>query len=298
MTPKKQTSTHKPSSHERVTIVMVPYEQYSTFPTAVDTLYENTHHPFSLIVVEGNAPDSVRSALEKRKKHHKDVKIIYTNHLPLAGEARNLALPHIKTNWVFFMDNDVRVTPRWLSGLIHTAKETKAEIVCPAILNTQNPIYTLHSADMLQESSDINIHGFLITKNALNLIGEFDENTSSFTLGLDLSLKARAKNIEIRHDAKTCLKRNFVFSGKPQDMKLFHRQWDPEYHKKSLVSLKQRWDIQLDERKYLDWLQNKGRDLKQSAESYSVKGMKEHLQSRVNFARIKFRRLLHTFISL
>jgi len=298
MTPKKPTATHKPILHERVTIVMVPYEQYSTFPTAVDTLYENTHSPFNLIVIEGSAPESIRSALEKRKKRHQDIKIIYTNHLPLAGEARNLALPHIKTNWVFFMDNDVRVTARWLPSLVHTAKETKAEIICPAILNTQNPIYILHSADMLQESSDINIHGFLITKNALNLIGEFDENASSFTLGLDLSLKAKAKNIEIRHEAKTCLKRDFVFSGKPQDIKLFHRQWDSEYHKKSLVSLKQRWNIELDERKYLDWLQNKNRDLKQSAESYSIKGMKDRLQSRVNFARIKFRRLLHTFISL
>ena len=298
MTPKKPISTHKPASHERVTIVMVPYEQYSTFPKAVDTLYENTHYSFSLIVIEGSAPDSIRSALEKRKKHHKDIKIIYTNHLPLAGEARNLALPHIKTNWVFFMDNDVRVTPRWLPSLVHTAKETKAEIICPAILNTQNPIYTLHSTDMLQESSDINLHGFLITKNALNLLGEFDENASSFTLGLDLSLKAKAKNIEIRKDAKICLKRDFVFSGKPQDMKLFHRQWDLDYHKRSLVSLKQKWNIELDERKYLDWLQNKGLDLKQSAGPYSVKGVKDHLQSRVNFARIKFGRLLHTFISL
>ena len=286
------------TNNDRVTIVMVPYEQYSAFPKAIDALYRYTKHPFDLIIIEGNAPDFIRSVLEKREKYHGNIRIIYTNHQPLAGEARNLALPYLRNPFAFFMDNDVCVTAGWLANLVRCLKETGAEIVYPSILNTQNPTYILNSGNALQENMDINVHGFLITKKALEHIDGFDENTSSFILGLDLGLKAKAKNIEVHKDAKTCLKRDFAFSGKTQDIRLFHRQWDAEYHQRSLAYLKQKWAIELDERKYMDWLTNKGQDLKQSAKSYSAKGAKERLQSRMNFARIGIKRLLHTFISL
>lgn len=282
----------------QVTVVLVPYEQYSTFPKAVDALYERTDRPFQLILIEGNAPERIRTSLERRKKYRKNIKIIYTDHLPLAGEARNLALPHLRTPFVFFMDNDVRVTNGWLSNLIRCSTETGAEIVYPSILNTQNPIYTFNGGGTLQENMDINAHGFLITKKALDRIGKFDENANAFTLGLDLGLKAKANNIEVRLDTKTWLRRDFVFSGSPQDVKLFRQQWDLGTHQRSLSHLKHKWDIELDERKYLDWLQIKSQNLKYSTKPYSVKGIKDHLQYRLNSARINLSRLLHTFISL
>src|SRR3989338_3679305 len=137
-------TTHKSiSSQERVTIVMVPYEQYSSFPRAIDSIYQHTDYPFELIVVEGNAPNSVKTAIERRTQYRKNAKIIYTNHSPLAGEARNLARPHIRTSRVFFMDNDVRVTACWLSNMGKLSDANNASMVCPAISNTSEPADTL-----------------------------------------------------------------------------------------------------------------------------------------------------------
>ena len=86
---------------DRVTIIMVASEDYTSFPKAIDRLYEHTDYPFDLIVVEGQAPHAVQMALEKRVKLYKNMRILYTHHAPLLSEAytyaaENLeALPHV-----------------------------------------------------------------------------------------------------------------------------------------------------------------------------------------------------------
>src|SRR5687767_12986000 len=96
---------------DRIAVVMIPYERYSTFSDAVESLYQSADHPFHLIVVEGNAPDSVRSSLESYKKKYKNLDIIYTNHVPTVGEAMNLAVAHVKSPYAFFMPNDGDIFP-------------------------------------------------------------------------------------------------------------------------------------------------------------------------------------------
>ncbi|GEM_PF-2064253 len=288
----------KKSSKERITIVMVPYEQYSTFPKAVDMLYKNTVHPFYLIVVEGNAPGAIKSALEKRTQFHKNIKIIYTNHLPLAGEAYNLARPHLRTSWAFFMHNDLQVTSGWLSKLIECAKTRNVEIVCPVIESAEGSTHTPDTDHGLQSISGINMHGFLISKKALEKLGGFEENISPFMNGLDLSLKAKSHGILIFIDTDTVLKRNFPPSKKSADLLLFNSQWDKELAKKSFGYFREKWNLDLDEKSYLHWLEYKRERPVQASPLSSLRGFGNDLQSKAGFVRIKIRRLLDIFISL
>src|SRR5258708_4776716 len=121
---------HPPKLYEKVTIVMAPLEQYSIFPKAIDVLFKNTHHPFELIVIEGNAPDPVRHSLEKKKKRHENIRILYTAHAPRMAESYNLSLIHIRTRYAFFMHNNIRVTSGWLTNLLRVAGGRKG-VVCP-----------------------------------------------------------------------------------------------------------------------------------------------------------------------
>ena len=288
----------KKSSKERATIVMVPYEQYSTFPRAVDALYHHTDHPFNLIVVEGNAPDAIKSALEKRTQFHKNIKIIYTNHQPLAGEAYNLARPHLRTSWTFFMHNDLRVTTGWLSKLIESAKARNAEIVCPAIEGAEDPAHTPDMDHVLQSISGINMRGFLISKKALEKLGGFEENISAFMNGLDLSLKAKNHGFLTFIDTDTVLKRNFPPSNKSSDLPLFNSQWDKELAKKSFGYFREKWNLDLDEKSYLHWLEYKRERPAQTSSLSFLRGFGNDLQSKAGFVRMSVRRLLDTFISL
>ena len=92
---------HPVKLHESVTILLAPLDQYSAFPGAVDAILKETRLPFELIIIEGNAPESVRLKLERRKKQHKNIKIIYSAHRPRLAEAFNLGLPHIRTDLLY-----------------------------------------------------------------------------------------------------------------------------------------------------------------------------------------------------
>lgn len=287
----------KRSPKERVTVVMAPFEQYSTFPGAVDTLYQNTDTPFNLIVVEGNAPDAIKSALEKRTQFHKNFKIIYTNHLPLIGEAYNLARPHLKTPWVFFMHNDLRVTAGWLSKLIDFANARNAEIVCPVIEGADDPVRYPNNRFSPKGLNGINTHGFLISKEALEKLGGFEEPLSVFVGGLDLGLRAKNHDIPVFIDTHTLLKRDFPPSKRSPDLLLFKRQWDKERAKRSFAHFRKKWGLELDERSYFEWLEVKQEEPVQVSRQL-LKGLGNDLQSKVGFVRMSVRRLLDTFMSL
>ena len=68
------------SKPKQLTVILMPFERFSSFARAVDHLQRSIDVPFNLIIVEGNAPDSVRVSLEKRQRRYKNVTIIYSEH--------------------------------------------------------------------------------------------------------------------------------------------------------------------------------------------------------------------------
>ncbi|HLD49816.1 MAG TPA: glycosyltransferase, partial [bacterium] len=113
------------SSRKDLTVIMVPFERFSPFAKAVDDLYKTMDVPFNLIVIEGNAPESVRASLEKCQRKHKNITIIYSNHQTSIGAAINLAVPHLKTKYAFIIDNDVRIPRGAMSSLLRGALENQ-----------------------------------------------------------------------------------------------------------------------------------------------------------------------------
>jgi GT2 family glycosyltransferase len=121
---------HNNPTRPRVTIVVVPREQFHRTQLSLDTLYARTPEPFDLIFVDGNSPPPIQSWLRaeasKRRFH-----LIRVDRYLTANEARNIALREAATEYVVFLDNDVVVAEGWLDALLRCAEETDAWAVGP-----------------------------------------------------------------------------------------------------------------------------------------------------------------------
>ena len=230
-------------THEPVTVLMVPFDRYSVFPKAVDSLFKETAHPFKLILVEGNAPEDVRHELEKRKKKYKNIQILYSSHHPRMAEAFNMGLVHVRTPHAFLMHNHLQVTPGWLSGLIEHAP-AKNNILMPYVSNTNGTPFSF-------------LHAFLASKELLDEIGLFDESVGTPFWGIDLENRLRSKNVGIIRDPAAVLDYQGPAILKGADLKLFQHQWDDPHTRQTLAYMKQKWGAAPEEAKYLEWLEKK-----------------------------------------
>ena len=271
---------------DRVTIIMVASEDYTSFPKAIDRLYEHTDYPFDLIVVEGQAPHAVQMALEKRVKLYKNMRILYTHHAPLLSEAYNVALAHARTPLVFFTDNRLIAEKGWLAEIVRTQKLYNCDILAPQITDAEaEPIPAMTG------------HSFLATRSSLTLLGEFDDNVQSYYFTLDLSLRAKSKEVDIRFDEAGSIKRDCSLPTKSADQKLFDRQWAPQFAHNTASYLSQKWGVELDPSEAPRWLENRVKGGR-GAFWGSVRGSLAHLNSSLNYAKLGLTRLMHSLIQI
>jgi GT2 family glycosyltransferase len=128
-----------------VTIVVSPRERFSYTRESLESIFHYTTVPFSLIYVDGGSPRPIRQYL-KQKAQEEEFQLIRTEHFLAPNQARNLAIPHVETEYVLFVDNDVIVSPNWLEELINCAEETRATIVCPLTCIGKKLHQTIHLA--------------------------------------------------------------------------------------------------------------------------------------------------------
>ncbi len=115
----------------RCTIVVVPRERFSLSDESLETILANTTDvPYELVYVDGKSPQRIRAYLDRRSAE-KGFKVVRSNHYLSPNQARNLGLQHVSTEYVVFVDNDLFVTPGWLSKLLDCADETGAWVVGP-----------------------------------------------------------------------------------------------------------------------------------------------------------------------
>ncbi|OWY66676.1 glycosyl transferase family 2 [cyanobacterium TDX16] len=122
-----------------VTIVVVPRERFSCTQASLESIYAHTDFPFKLIYVDGNSPAKVRRYLEAQAQE-KQFEIIRTNYYLSPNHARNIGLSRVDTKYLVFVDNDVIVSPGWLTALVNCAEETEATVVGPLMCEKQ-PIH-------------------------------------------------------------------------------------------------------------------------------------------------------------
>lgn len=124
------------SSSAQVTIVVSPRERFSYTRESLESIYEHTKIKFNLVYVDGNSPAKVRRYLEAQAQA-RGFQLIRTKDYLYPNQARNLGLAQVKTKYVVFIDNDVIVSPGWLSALVECAEQTQATVVGPLMCQDQ-----------------------------------------------------------------------------------------------------------------------------------------------------------------
>ncbi|GGA39580.1 glycosyltransferase family 2 protein [Okeania sp. KiyG1] len=128
-----------------VTIVVSPRERFSYTRQSLESIYENTKYPFSLVYVDGGSPKNIKKYLETQSTE-KGFQLIITEHYLSPNQARNIGLKEVKTKYIVFIDNDVNVAPGWLEKIIKCAAETEATVVCPLVCIGKNLHQKIHLA--------------------------------------------------------------------------------------------------------------------------------------------------------
>lgn len=116
-----------------VTLIIAQRERMSLTEMSLESVLADRSEPFRLIYVDGGAPAPIRAYLERRIPEVGG-RLIRREERLWPNAARNVALPHVDTPYVAFIDNDVEVTPGWLARLVAAAEETGAAIVGPLYL--------------------------------------------------------------------------------------------------------------------------------------------------------------------
>ena len=136
----------KGTEEPRVTIVVVPREQFSVARRSLESIYEHTEIPFALVYVDGNSPRALKAWLEEQSSDRPDFTLLRSEQYLSPNEARNWAIPHVHTPYVVFVDNDLIASPGWLSKLIECADVTGAWAVGPLYLEGEQNDRIIHMA--------------------------------------------------------------------------------------------------------------------------------------------------------
>ena len=134
-----------PSSKAKVTIVVVPREQFGVAVRSLDSIYAHTEEPFDLVYLDGRSPAPVAEFL-RREASRRGFRLLRSNSYLSPNRARNWALEHVETDYVVFVDNDLLVSPGWLSSLLACAEDTDAWAVGPLYLEGNPDDGIIHMA--------------------------------------------------------------------------------------------------------------------------------------------------------
>ncbi|NJP12372.1 MAG: glycosyltransferase [Leptolyngbyaceae cyanobacterium RU_5_1] len=128
-----------------VTIVVVPRERFQFARQSLESLYENTSYPFSLIYVDNNSPAQLRDYLREQAQI-KGFQLLRSHRFLSPNQARNLGLSYVQSKYVVFVDNDVIFAPDWLPALVNCAEETGAPVVGSLVCQYQPVHEIVHCA--------------------------------------------------------------------------------------------------------------------------------------------------------
>jgi GT2 family glycosyltransferase len=251
---------------------MSPRERFSLTQRAIDALYADASETFDFICVDGGSPASVRDYL-RHEARQRGFRLIRTEHYLSPNEARNLALEHVQTPYVVFIDNDLVVAPGWLRRLVGCAEETGADIVGP-LTCIGEPVHTrIHiaggDARITEESGRrvfrekhlfenrklaevrgelrrgptelIEFHCMLTRKSVLDRLGPFDEKLTALAEHTDFCLAVRQQGGIVMFEPSSVV--TYVVGPRftLSDLAYFHYRWRDEWTLASERHFHEKW---------------------------------------------------------
>ncbi|MBL8012271.1 MAG: glycosyltransferase [Candidatus Omnitrophica bacterium] len=264
-----------------VTIVVVPRDRFYFTQESLESLLEHTDYPYHLVYVDAGSPQHIRNYLQKKSAENQ-FELIRSNHYLSPNRARNLGLSRVKTKYVVFLDNDVVVSPGWLTAMVDCVNETGCAAVCPLTCQ-DTPIHEhIHYAggeasieevqkagvterrlvekmylqdkkvtqvrDQLRRVSIgfTEFHCFLVRTDVCNKVGGFDEAMTCTKEHIDFSLRVKDAGESIYFEPKSLVTFLTHFSSPALaswDVPFYMLRWSDAWEYGSLKHLSAKWRL-------------------------------------------------------
>ena len=254
------------------TIVVIERESFSSTITTLETLVAHTPEPRRVVVVDSGASRATRRRLDRFATEH-DITLLRSDTLLNANEERNIALPHVETEYVAFIDNDSIVPPGWLSALEQCARETGAALVSPVITWGPPGNVTIHFAGGVTRIADdggvrslerrdlmfhgldeldslerapmtaVEIHCVLARTDVVRRIGPLDESLMTVRDHIDLGQRVLADGGSIWLEPAVVVYYLWPKRLTWRDSVFYLARWSEDWIERSHASFNARWRI-------------------------------------------------------
>lgn len=258
------------------TVAVIPRETFSQTMDVLGTIVANTAPPYRLLVVDGGSPARVRRSLESFAAS-RDATLLRTERLLSPNEARNLALAHVDTELVAFVDTNAFVHPGWLDALERCARETGAWLVGPLYLGVcrgNGPCDTVHMAggDNRIDEVDgrrlhherhryagrplaevgpfergptemVEFHTVLARTDVFSTLGPLDEALLSFHEHCDLCLAVRERGGEVWFEPEAVVTYQLPRTLAPMDLPYWLVRWSDQWNLASARHFVDKWQL-------------------------------------------------------
>ena len=214
----------------------------------------------------------------KQQAAEQRFQLIRTEHY-LSPNMANMAAAQVRTKYVVFIDNDVLVSPDWLSALVDCAESTGAWVVGP-IYCEREPIATrIHMAGGAAEfvienghrvfreghchygkalaevgptlrrapTEQIEFHCALVRMEAFEQLGPLDENLLSACEHTDLCLLARQAGATVYLEPSSVVTYVPPPPLESMDLPYFRLRWSEAWNTASLRHFAEKWDLAADD---------------------------------------------------
>lgn len=225
---KKECVPKKKYRHtESVDIIICVYNAYEDVKKCMESVFEVTSEPYRIIIVDDNSAELTKNYLEKIAEEHDNVLLI-RNESDNHGYtyAANIGLHASTAEYNVLLNSDTIVSRHWIDNMILCAKTRCADLVGP-LSNTASwqsipkltdedgdwchnvlpEFITIHEmADLVERESGrlypevplLNGFCLMVSRNAINSIGYFDEENFGRGFAEEDDYTSRARKAELK----------------------------------------------------------------------------------------------------
>ena len=259
------------------TIAVVPRERFSYTAPSLESIYANTSLPLRLVYVDGGSPRRVQRYLREEARA-KGFTLVRADHHLSPNQARNLALAHVNTKYVVFIDNDVLVSPGWLDALVGCAEETGAWAVGPLCMAGAPGHELIHHAGGVSRVEEVGgrrlffeehyhsgkrlkdvepprrgacelleFHCMLVRAECFDRLGRLDERLLSMHEENDLCMAARAAGGEVYLEPRSVVQYVPPSPIAWSDLPFYLLRWSEAWNDASLARFREKWRLAADD---------------------------------------------------
>jgi glycosyltransferase involved in cell wall biosynthesis len=253
-------------------IVVTQREGFYFTRESLESLLASLSAPVPIIYIDGGSPPECRDFLAAQppsRLHH-----IRSERFLSPNEAKQIALPHIDTEFAAFVDNDVLFEPGWLDLLLETAIEKNAAATAPFYRERIGSTEKIHMAGgeaRIDESggrrqlvvthdqrksrstldrhapfptSHIEMHALLVRRDFLHRRPDlFDHAIPSIPENVDFCLGIQALGGTIWMDPRAVVTVILPETIHESDRAFYLQRWSQDWQLRGLARFREKWNL-------------------------------------------------------